>query len=282
MEACIRRPAHRFPSLLIPDHRRLVSALLRSPSELHAGSFLHPESAQDWIVAVGLIDPRSDRAELRRVNVDFPLRLLDQLRSGARLGRRRLVTFGSVLENRSDIARMNPYIESKAQLLSSWQELSSGSPITWLHVQLHTLYGGNSSPHPFMFAGQMYAALAARSALRMSAGMQFREYHHVDDIAESVTALLSKDSSRPQLVELSSGRPVRLRELARAVFAHFGAEGRLSVGAQATAEAEVFENTYPCEGVIRWFEALGLSPAPNATYAGERGQAGECGAGGPR
>jgi len=272
VEARFQRKAGGVCPLLVANHRRLISALSRSSLLPEIKSIMDADVDQDWIVATGLVDPDSDPGDLLRINVEVPLRLFDLLVDGARPRQRRLVTFGSVLENRPDLANTNAYLESKAKLLEAWQARSNGSPVAWIHLQLHTLYGGGKPPHPFMFTGQMFSALSFRTPFPMSAGGQLREYHHLDDVAESLAGLLSRDALDSQCVTFSSGCPVRLRDLASSIFTHFGAEDLLLIGARSAADAEVFDNPYrrspeliadrePCEGVIRWFETLGLQPA---------------------
>ena len=229
---------------------------------------------QDWILASGIVDPKADSDLLLQVNAEIPARLFEILCEHAResadaVPALRFVTFGSVLEIRADIAHSNPYIRSKTQLLRSWKRLSPAPSVPWIHVQLHTLYGGDE-PHPFMFLGQMYAALKGRHAFRMSHGTQLREYHHADDIAASLLAVLRDTGNRPEVIDLSSGQPVRLRDLARRVFEHFGASDLLEIGALPTNEAEVYEPCHhpskylvacrdPVQGIIDWMESLGVA-----------------------
>lgn len=229
--------------------------------------------SQDWICASGIVDPNADPNLLVQVNADLPARLFEILCEHCNDGASsvpalRFVTIGSFLENRDDIAHSNPYINSKAQLLRSWKRLSPAAPIPWIHVQLHTLYGG-CEPHPFMFLGQMHAALKGRRAFPMSHGTQLREYHHADDIATSLFALLQNTGDRPEIVDLSSGQPVRLRDLAHHIFQHFGVSQLLEIGSLPTDEAEVYEPCYrlskhlvacrdPIQGIIDWLESLGI------------------------
>lgn len=232
------------------------------------------DAPQDWILAAGIVDPKADSGRLAQVNAEFPARLFEILCEHA--GERadagpalRFVTFGSVLETRADIAQANPYIRSKWQLLRSWKRLSPAACVPWTHVQLHTLYGGGE-PHPFMFLGQMYAALKGRQAFAMSHGTQLREYHHADDIAASLSAVLRDTGGGPQAIDLSSGQPVRLRDLAQRVFEHFGASDLLEIGALPTNQAEVYEPCHrpskhlaacrdPVQGIIDWLESLGVA-----------------------
>ena len=256
----------------IADHRAFVSALLQSSA---AAQFIRQlgasDAIHDWIFAAGLVDPRSEQTDLEAINLVAPLRLAEQLNNGSHPGRHRLVTFGSVLEHRTALVRGNAYLEGKRRLFETWQGLQANMAITWIHIQLHTLYGGSKSPHPWMFTGQMLTALSTGGRFEMSAGEQIREYHHVDDIAQSVMRYLTTHSEGSQVIELSCGCPIRLRELAQEVFEHFGRRDLLSIGTQPASGGEVYNNEYqpsphlfayrePYAGVIAWFEELGVSP----------------------
>jgi nucleoside-diphosphate-sugar epimerase len=273
MELQVRASGDPSTDVVVPDHRALISALLQPSGTRGAvvSPLLRPDGDQDWIFAAGLVDPRADPADLDRINVEAPLRLVEHLSDHVGPGRRRLITFGSVLERRPELAGSNAYLSSKARLFGRWKQMHAELPLTWIHVHLHTLYGGSQPPHPFMFTGQMLAALTNGSRFQMSGGEQLREYHHLDDIAQSIVRFLQSVSPKPRLLELSCGRPVRLRDLAQAVFEHFRALELLSIGARPACNAEIYENEYaytpdlaayrePCAGVIAWFEGLGVKP----------------------
>lgn len=270
LESHFRQNRNTQLSLSVVDHRRLLNEVLQSDNDdLRIENLAAGDIDQDWIFAAGLVDPSLDPAELQRINVDAPMRLFKRLARDLDGKRRRLITFGSVLENRRDVVALNPYLRSKARLLNCWEGRDSQSPVSWIHIQLHTLYGGVLPPHPFMFTGQMLSSLRARSCFRMSGGMQLREYHHVDDIAASILGLLQPPIEQSALIELSSGDGLRLRDLAHAVFDHFKAADLLRVGALPAADAEVFESAQhpsphllayrdPIRNIVAWFEDLGI------------------------
>ena len=193
--------------LTVADSRRIFHEVMHSDSRTIVRLLREKsDQAQDWICASGIVDPRVDRGLLLQVNAEFPARLFQTLCQHSKDDEGffqilRFITIGSVLENREDIGHINPYIHSKAQLLRSWQRLSSKAPFAWLHVQLHTLYGGGE-PHPFMFLGQMLAALKKRQPFPMSEGIQLREYHHVEDISESLLAVQRGSGDQSELLEL--------------------------------------------------------------------------------
>jgi nucleoside-diphosphate-sugar epimerase len=80
-----------------------------------------------------------------------------------------------------------------------------------------------------MFLGLIASALRAQAPFRMTQGKQLREYHHVDDEARAVKALVA--AGRRGVFDLSSGMPVSLRALAESTFAAFGASDLLELGA---------------------------------------------------
>ncbi len=258
------------------DSRRLLARLEGEGRREVANLCKRADARQDWLFAFGNVNPKSDPAELQRANVDLPLRLYDAVAGaasaqGLTAGAVRIVTFGSILENREAIGAANPYLASKSRLKMAWQDRASRGGLPWVHFQLHTLYG-RRKPHDFMFLGQMEKALRERTPFLMSAGEQVREYHHVDDVAGNVIRYLQGAASAPERIELNSGNTIRLKSLAEAVFRHFGLDGMMRVGALAAQRGDVIEGSYArsphcaesrdaVEGIAAWLEGLGIRKA---------------------
>jgi nucleoside-diphosphate-sugar epimerase len=264
LTAAIRAKGGGYAQLIAEPRRDFVKDVLDGNGRELIASLLAGGGPQDWICTVGVVDPRADPDLMEAVNVEFPRRLYGLLGSLAPAGTARFVTFGSVLEGHRELATSNPYLASKSRMFDTL--CGAGGAVRWHHIRMHTLYGGSKRPHPFMFAGQMYDALARKEPFKMSGGAQLREYHHVEDIAASTLAFLAGPYD-DGMVELSSGNPIRLRDLASAVFKHFDASDLLEIGAKVHSNAEVFENTYqrsshliasrePVDGLIAWFEEL--------------------------
>lgn len=243
-----------------------VRQVLEGNGHQAVSSLLVPGVAQDWICAVGIVDPGVDPAVIEAINVEFPRRLYALLGNLAPPGGIRLVTIGSVLESHRALASSNAYLASKSRMFEALS--GAGDALRWHHIRLHTLYGGSKRPHPFMFAGQMFEALIRKERFRMSGGAQLREYHHVQDIAESICSFLSGDS-QDRMIELSSAEPIRLRDLASAVFKYFNEIDLLEIGSKIHSHGEVFESVHqrspylaasrdPIEGVICWFKKLNV------------------------
>lgn len=255
--------------IFAPDSRPLMQQLLDGDSKGVIDLCLQFKHPLIWIFAAGIIDPNAPETELMRINAEVPARLYTALGRAAAEGHRvRFVTFGSALEAREEIAAVNAYIRSKVRLRDEWKREAPTGGVLWSHYQLHTLYGGKRPP-PFMFLGQMEAALRQKIPFLMSSGNQLREYHHADDVAANILLHLRSAAPTSSEIALNSGCATRLRNLAEAVFDHFGMSDLLKVGALAQQQGEVMEvNTTrsehvvafrdPVRGIITWLENLGV------------------------
>jgi nucleoside-diphosphate-sugar epimerase len=224
------------------------------------------ETNADIVFASGLTDPNSSAADLGLANVERPVGVIE-----ATIDRKqfRYLTIGSVLETFSSLLTGNRYLASKAALWARIKGLTTDPRLDGriMHLRGHTFYGGAPTPH--LFLGQMYDSLRAGRPFRMSEGRQLREYAHVDDVAFSVIALLARPWTGPVALNLSTGEPVRLSELARAVFRAFESEQLLQLGAFPMPAGENLDMKFPrspawllgrprppIKGVIEWFSAL--------------------------
>ena len=188
------------------------------------------------------MDPAAPGEELSFSNDVFPRRVMAALQD---LDAHRFVTFGTIHETLDAACAANAYFAAKRSL-GGWMREAAGLPGAagrFLHLRLHTLYG--LPLHPRMFLGQMAAALRAGVPFAMSDGRQLREYHHADDVAEAVRRLLRRPELPGPALDLSSGRPLRLADLARQVFAAFGREDLLQVGALAALAGDNRDRVFP-------------------------------------
>jgi nucleoside-diphosphate-sugar epimerase len=182
----------------------------------------------DIVFANGLTDPKASREKLMEANLEFPERVLEMTNGRGC----RYLTLGTVQEHFPALCEGNAYYESKVKLA----ELVATQPAEkFTHLRLHTIYGARFKSS--MFLGQMKDALAAGKPFQMSSGDQLREYHHADDVAGSIAALLSRKWEE-RFRDLSSGKPVKLAELAKAVFHAFGKDELLEIGALSRAGGE--------------------------------------------
>lgn len=195
----------------------------------------HPWTNFDIVFASGITDPRTAPQELTLSNATFPLAVIEATRHRDGI---RYLTVGSVFEEFPEYASANAYIRSKRELRAgvlAQRELFDAGRV--MHLHLHTLYGGRPQPH--MFLGQMIGALEGGTEFHMSSGEQLREYHHAHDIAGAMLSFLGRDWEPARApVHLSSGAPVRLADLARAVFGACGCPELLKIGSLAAAAGD--------------------------------------------
>lgn len=185
-------------------------------------------------VTAGLLDPRLPPEEHWKVNYLLPKHVVD----GATALGARVVTFGTVMEKL--ISRKNPYVRSKAAL-GEYVAGLNGKNGRATHVRVHTLFGAGL-PSPFMFLGQIHYALTNNTVFEMSPGNQLREYHHLDDEVRAIRALVAAGVSGT--IDLSHGEAVSLKDIASYVFASFGAESLLRIGALPEPSEENYASIF--------------------------------------
>jgi nucleoside-diphosphate-sugar epimerase len=192
-------------------------------------------------VAAGILHPGAEAEDHERANFRLPRNVV----LGAARAGLRTVTFGTAMETVMGDQSSSPYVASKLRLGNFVQNLPPKAGA--LHVRLHTLYGGGP-PHPFMFLGQIWAALATGSEFRMSPGKQLREYHHVED---DVAALrLVVESGARGALDLSHGSPIALCDLARHVFEQFQRLELLQLGALSAPATDNYSRVFARPAVL--------------------------------
>ena len=219
----------------------------------HVARFFDPLSNEDAtiFVAAGLLDPRSSPEDLLAVNYHLPKNLID---GAGKLGIQ-VVTFGTVMENL--LQTRNLYAQSKAAL-GEYVSAVVADATRAIHLQIHTLYG-RGQPSPFMFLGQMLAAIRANEPFRMTSGRQLREYHHLADEAKAIRQIVM--SAKSGVMDLSHGNPVELRAVAESVFLAFGKRDLLRVGSLPEPPDEVYERNLKPTEVVRHLAFRASLPA---------------------
>jgi len=189
----------------------------------------------DIIFANGITNPKEKKNNILYSNLIFPKAII---RASIDKTGIRYMTLGTIQECFPKACNHNPYLFSKLEL-GSWVKETANRPGgqgRLLHLRLHTVYSDSLIPH--MFIGQIAQSIKSGSRFFMSQGTQLREYHHADDISSSIVSILSRDWNFGPVIEINSGRPLRLADLARHIFRAFDKEELLSVGALETPMGE--------------------------------------------
>ena len=181
-------------------------------------------------IPAGVLDPLADPSELDRVNAQIPINVIKDTRDL----NVRIVTFGTILEAVEEIE--NHYVNSKRRLANYVDEIAKcGEHVH--HLRIHTVYGGDAFPAPFMFLGHILKALNQQSTFQMTSGRQLREYHHIDDDVIAINTIAN--SAAIGIREISHGNPIELRELATTIFSRFKQSSRLQIGAISDPKSEI-------------------------------------------
>ena len=186
------------------------------------------------LITSGILDSKAQEEQINAVNFDLPRNIIESLKGKGAM----IITCGTIMERLENTT--NPYVRSKIKLASYLKALDQ-SEQDWMHIRLHTLYG-YKEPSPFMFLGLIYNSLNNRTVFEMTSGLQYREYHHFDDVARALRTLIKSDQKGIQ--EITAGNGIRLRDLASRIYAHFQREELLVVGAVEIEHQEKFTNDY--------------------------------------
>ena len=184
------------------------------------------------INCAGLTDPKLSKQLHVDVNFELPKNLLN-FSEEEEID---LITFGSVMENNSELCLQNPYLRAKEMFFSYISDRVKTNS-KFLHLQLHTLYGGKK-PHSHMFLGQMFAAIEKGGEFRMTDGLQLREYHHIDDDIQALTRIF--DTKSYGIIEISHNEKLTLRSIAEFVFSEFNVTSKLKLGELPNPSIELY------------------------------------------
>ena len=176
---------------------------------------------------VGVTNPAANESLLLKLNYELPKLLINSVTDGETT----IVTFGTVMENLKQYAHSNNYLKSKL-LFHEWLHDQNRND-KFLHLQLHTLYGG-SNIHGHMFLGQIFNALKKQEKFSMSSGIQIREYHHIQDDVSAALEIVNQRLSG--FLPISHGNPEKLRDLAHFIFSYFDCLNLLDIGKVKASE----------------------------------------------
>lgn len=216
-----------FPSSTIIPRQEYLTWL--EDGEVKLNSFISNQKLAPKFIfnCVGITNPAFDESLLLKLNYELPKRLLSSTLDEMP----KVITFGTVMENIQKYALTNNYLKSKF-LFHEWL-LNSNQNSNFLHLQLHTLYGGTRI-HEHMFLGQIHSAIKNRKPFSMSAGIQIREYHHIHDDANAALDYVKRGMAG--ILPISHGDPIQLGDLAEYIFSYFDSRNLLEIGKFQTNE----------------------------------------------
>ena len=207
---------------------------------------------------------------------------LELLRRFARAGGRRAVLAGSCAEyewSRERYAESSPlapatlYGASKHGLHVIAAALAEQTGVELAWGRLFFLYGPHEAPERFV--PSLIAALLRGEAAPMTDGSHVRDFLHSADAGAAFAALADSAVSGP--VNVASGRPLALRELAERIAERIGRPELLRIGAKPTPDGEpasLVADVRRLREEVGWSPSIELAEGLDSTIAWWREQLG--------
>jgi len=189
------------------------------------------------------VDPRDYRTSL--LNFRWVEATLDLAMAFAGRGGERAVFAGTCFEydlnhgfcseSLTPLRPTTPYAVCKKSLSELLEALarSTGLSVAW--GRIFFVYGPHE--HPKRFVASVIVSLLRNEPAMCSHGNQIRDFLHVKDVAGALVSLLDSEVTGP--VNIASGQPVPLREIASRIGAFLGRQELLQFGAVPALPEEV-------------------------------------------
>jgi dTDP-6-deoxy-L-talose 4-dehydrogenase (NAD+) len=150
---------------------------------------------------------------------------------------RRFVGIGTCFEYDLDVGRLSigtplkpstPYALAKVEAFNALSALLPGQGITFAWCRLFYLYGEGEDPRRFV--PYVRARLEAGEPAELSSGSQIRDFLDVHEAGRMIADVALGSQEGP--VNICSGRPITVREVAESIADEFGRRDLLRFGAR--------------------------------------------------
>jgi nucleoside-diphosphate-sugar epimerase len=146
------------------------------------------------------------------------------------------------------------------------------SPFSLAWARIFSLYGPDE--HPDRLVSYVIRSLLAEQPAKCSSGTQLRDYLYVQDVADALVAVLDSDIQGP--INIASGVPVSLRQIALSIGRMIGRESLVELGAipsRANDSAFVVGNVDRLTSELSWKPTNDLERGLERTIEWWRAQA---------
>jgi nucleoside-diphosphate-sugar epimerase len=130
------------------------------------------------------------------------------------------------LSERSDVRPHTLYAASKVAAFSVIRQLcvEFGASFAWPRI----FYQYGPGEHPDRIVASTIGSLLGGKRAPLTGGEQVRDYLHVEDVARALAAVILSDADGP--INIGSGRPITVREIAETIGAVIGRPELLGFG----------------------------------------------------
>lgn len=160
---------------------------------------------------------------------------------------------GICIENTTTCRPLTPYGTCKNALQEVLRSYSNEVDLSSAWGRIFLLYGPNE--HPARLLSSVITSLLRGEKANCTHGNQLRDFMHVEDVASAFVALLDSNVIGP--VNISTGRPVSLREIVLIAANYIGASELVAFGALSAPLGEppiLVGNNQRLKNEVGWSE----------------------------
>lgn len=214
-------------------------------------------------------------------NVDFLLGGIELFRAAAATGCKRVVMAGTSIEyaesprpvaEDSPIQTANLYAASKHSLYLTAREMALREGWSFASGRIFNVFGPGENQDRLV--PQVIRDLAAGRSCELTDGEQLRDYLHVEDVARGLLTLAQ--SHLDGAVNIGSGEPVKVGDVARTIGRIMGAPHLLRFGAKPSRAGDprsLYSDTSLLRASTSWRPSLSLEDGLRRTVEWWRGAA---------
>ena len=220
-------------------------------------------------------------ASENQVGFDRNIAMAETIRSAARAVRMRVVVAGSSAEYGNSGRSIDEHVElhpvtrygaAKALITRSLLAETEAGVVDAVVLRPFIVYGPGQRAG--MFVPDLIAACVRRVPFDMTAGEQRRDFVYVEDAARAFLLAATASLAHERVINVASGNPARLLDVAHHVAALCGASDSLRVGARPYRDGEGMElsgSTSLAATALHWRALTPLDVGLEQTVVAARG-----------
>ena len=152
----------------------------------------------------------------------------------------------------------SPYSFAKSAMSEFLQMMHTDMDFPSVTLRLFLVYGKYQKPDRFL--PQIILGCLRGKKIPMSEGIQLRDFCHVEDICYAILACLENDKVNGEVINIASGTPIAIRDLALKVQEIIGS-GEIEIGANMMRENEnmsLYADIDKAKEILSWSPKIDL------------------------
>lgn len=212
----------------------------------------------------------NDINNLIDANILFGTRLLNALKN---VNLKCFINVGTFAEYHLGDGELNPtylYAATKTAFRSVLKYYAELSKIKVIHVIPYTIYGGKDSKKKII--DYLFDAIDSPEPLKMSAGLQYLDFIHINDVVDFFLQLTTNFSKieHNEVLHLGTGKPNNLREVVAQIEELTGKRLNILWGANPPRERDTIYACAPTaklSGLLNWQAKISIKEGLHLKYS---------------